>query len=191
MRRILTTLIVCLLLPVFPAPGQEKEAIMLTLPALGEFWYRMETDEGEKAGEAQGYAHLVLSARDDGGLRADWEMKLAFTGGTHEEERTMDMAADGLLLAASISMKGKRTCEARRDGSRWIVTTFGDGVENEVRDVAEDIAAGLGFVIAAMMPMAEGASTTRDELNDAQSYRSEGEMTITVKGEEAGVRPAQ
>jgi uncharacterized protein YndB with AHSA1/START domain len=154
----------CLLFAVSAVPAGEEEAVTLTMPKAGTFWYRME----DAAGHPMGYARLSVSAQG-GGLLAEWTMKLAFPGGKYEEERRMALDAAFLLTEAAYSADGNTVGEVRY------------GAEDRP---AVDAASGVIFLCAAMAPLEPGAVLTRTELNEADGFKPLGATTFTCEAPE-------
>jgi uncharacterized protein YndB with AHSA1/START domain len=153
----------------------------------GEFWYRMEDDKGK----AQGYARMVVKTHDDG-QNIEWEMKLAYTGGSYEEERALAVDKQRGFVRSSYSADGKLVCEGERSEGKVRGTRTKDGKQQPFEIATPDDALPyMGFMLAATMPLAEGETWTRRELDEANAFADKGEMkfemhkdTITWDGKE-------
>lgn len=153
----------------------------------GEFWYRMENAQGKP----QGYARLVVKTHDDG-QNLEWEMKLAYTGGSYEEERALAWDKERRFVSSRYSADGKLVCEGTRAEGKVRGQRTKDG-KLEAFEVAtpDDALPYMGFMLAATMPLADGETWTRRELDEANAFADKGEMkfelhkdTLTWDGKE-------
>jgi len=99
-----------------PTMGRRLSATDLKV-ATGEWWYAMNDEEGKP----MGYCHYTTNTVADGSVRVEWQLRLAFPGGTYEEDRSMDMDGSLRMKAASYAAGGA-TCAGARDGKRITVT---------------------------------------------------------------------
>lgn len=174
----LRTITLCvLLLLVSMAAAEEEEAVKLTDPKLGEFWFRMQDPEGGP----QGYCRLTVTRQGDGGLDFFWELHLGFSGGSYEEERNLSIGADRRLVSCSMKISGEFLSEGRREGDRIKGKAKVEGELKEI-DLAipDDVLSSLSFVVAAMMPLDEGTKFSFPELNESKGFEPAGTATATV-----------
>ncbi len=174
------------------APEKPAEAA----PMLnGEFWYRMEDDKGK----AQGYTRMLVKG-DDAGQHIDWEMKIAFTGGSYEESRALAWDKERRFVSSSYSADGKLICEGvRKEGKVSGQRMNKDGkLEPFTAETPDDALPYMGFLLAATMPLREGESWTRKELDEANGFAEKGELkfelhkdTVTWDGKEIPVWRAE
>jgi uncharacterized protein YndB with AHSA1/START domain len=131
-----------------------------------------------------GYARLEVA--DRGGVRIHWELKIAFPGGTYEEERTMLLDAERRLVGASFSSAGRKHVGHRTKPGTWEVTSLGEGGKSETgtKELAEDSITGMGFVLAAWMPREAGVALLRADVNEAAGFERAGSVVIRGVGEE-------
>lgn len=163
------------------ARGEEEKPVKLTRPKLGTHWYAMTDPEGKP----QGYCRLGLAPSKLSWLHVTWTLKIAYPGGSYEEERTMAIDAAGGLLEASWSDAGKLMHALRRKGEGWVVTDHsGEKPAEKGVDLPADSACGMIFVAAAMLPLTAGTTWTRTDLNDNRGFVSEGPLVFTVVGPE-------
>ena len=146
----------------------------------GEHWYSMQDPEGEP----QGYARLVVSAEDEGARRVEWELHLAFPGGTYEEARSAVFDAEGGMLSATYEDAGSRV-EAERRGER-LVGRVVKGDEEQPLDMPfeADAVGGMGFMLACDLPFEAGHRQAHHDYNEAQGFKPEGSLTLDVRGAE-------
>jgi uncharacterized protein YndB with AHSA1/START domain len=163
--------------------GEDAEQVgvdRLTLKT-GEWWYRM-VDGQDKA---CGYAHLIVAKTLAGGAAVVWELKIAFPGGTYEEERAMGVDADWRLNTVSYSLAGKMMVDCRRKDDAWTGTRRekpgGDAKAFEPV-VPDDAITGMGFVYAAFLPQKSGISLSRTDLNETRGLESEGTCVFRCVG---------
>ena len=146
------------------------------MPKTGEFWYAMlQSDDSP-----QGYARLAILDREGGGFDVDWELRLAFVGGSYEEQRSSSFDAKHRLVAVGYA-SGKQKFAAERKGDEMVVTTPEKLPPVKVK---QDAIAGMGFVLAATMPLEEGARIERTDHNEAQGLAAEGTVVFDVVGKE-------
>ena len=112
------------------------------------------------------------------------ELKLAFPGGTYEEERTATHDAAGRTLAATYAAAGEKVELERRGGRMQGTRRVGDETSPIDVAVSDDALAGMGFVLAADMPFEVGATRPFTDYNEAQGLLREGEASFTVVGTE-------
>lgn len=143
----------------------------------GTWWYAMQTPEGEP----QGFARLLVVAEEGGATRYDWRLRIAFPGGTYEEDRSLVLDADLRMLAASYEGQGARV-EARREGGRLVGTARpADGEPTPIDLAVEDDAlSGMGFVVAASLPRETGHARDFADHNEADGFRPEGRARLVV-----------
>lgn len=143
----------------------------------GEYWYAMQDPEGEP----QGYARLVVGSAAQGASTYAWTLRIAFAGGTYEEERSLTLDAGGVLLASGYRAGASRV-EARREGDRLVGTSCGnDGEESAIDlEVEDDALSGMGFVRAASLERETGASLAFTDYDEASGFVSEGRGEIVV-----------
>ena len=161
------------------AAGEEGSESMLTLPKTGEFWYRMQNAEGEPCG----FARMRIEERDGGGVSVAWELKITFQGGSYEEERHLELGADGRLLAGDYLVKGTPVAEGRREGEVWHAVVHRDGEAVVTKtEITDDTCTGMGFVLAAMLPQEEGARLERTEIDEGKGFEVQGKAAIVCTG---------
>lgn len=143
----------------------------------GTYWYAMQ----ESGGEPQGYARLLVSEGDDGATRYDWRLRIAFPGGTYEEERTLTVDAERRMLAASYE-GGGTVVEARREGTRLVGTIRPAEGEEQALDteIEDDAVSGMGFVLATTLPCETGQALSFADYNESAGFRAEGRGRIEV-----------
>ncbi len=143
----------------------------------GEFWYGMAGADGDP----YGYARLAI-ADAPAGVSCNWELRLAFPGGTYEEERSAVHDAARRTLAATWAADGRRLA-VERQGTRLVGTRVAADAETAIDvEVEDDALAGMGFVIAADLPFEAGATHAFHDYNEAQGLTPEGEARFTVAG---------
>jgi len=146
----------------------------------GEFWYGM----AETEGDPYGFARLALHEVPEG-VACDWELRLAFPGGTYEEERSAVHDARHRTRAATWAAAGERV-ELQRVGDRRVGRRVTEEGETRIDVAVEDDAlAGMGFVLAADLPFEAGATYAFHDYNEAQGLVPEGEAAFVVAGPEA------
>jgi uncharacterized protein YndB with AHSA1/START domain len=141
----------------------------------GDWWYSM----NDPAGKPTGYAHLVVSKTESGGLRVAWELKINYSGSSYEEERTLILDKAWRLLAAAYKVGDNLVTDGRRMPDGWIAREGADPQE-----IPEDAGTGMSFVAAAFLPLEKGTVFKFTELNEAQEFKSLGETTIECMGSE-------
>lgn len=148
----------------------------------GEYWYAMQ----DPAGTPQGYARLLVSARGDA-TRYEWRLRIAFPGGTYEEDRSLTLDAGARMVEASFAGGGAEVY-AERDGTRFVGTVrSADGEEVALDvEVEDDAMSGLGFVLAATLPRETGRTLSFADYNESAGFRAEGRARVEV-GERAAV----
>lgn len=163
-------------------PGAAKEPEAAGGPArAGEHWYRMEDSQGA----AMGYARLVVENSEQR-QKFDWEMKLAFSGGTYEEQRLLEVDSARRLLRAAYSADGKSVSEAARKDGRLVGTARkGDEMLPIDLPLTESHCTLMDFLLAATLPLKEGASLKVLELDEANGFADNGETTLTCRGKDA------
>jgi len=143
----------------------------------GDYWYAMQ----DPRGEPQGYARLVVR-RDAGGASTfDWTLRIAFAGGTYEEDRSLTLDEGGTLLAAGYRC-GESEVRVRREGRRLVGIRRGDdGGETPIDlEVPDDALSGMGFVRAASLPHETGARLAFSDFNEAAGFAAEGRAELVV-----------
>ena len=149
----------------------------------GTYWYAMQTP----GGEPQGYARLVVSTVDEGAKRYDWRLRIAFPGGTYEEDRSLTVDTEGRMLGATFAAGGSEV-EARRENGNLVgrVRTA-EGEEQPLELAVEDDAlSGMGFVLATTLPRETGRTLTFADYNESAGFRAEGRARVVV-GERVSV----
>jgi uncharacterized protein YndB with AHSA1/START domain len=141
----------------------------------GDWWYSM----NDPAGKPTGYAHLVISKTDPGGLRVAWELKINHAGNSYEEERTLILDKEWRLLAAAYKVGDNLVTDGRRIKDGWIAREGADPQE-----IPDDAGTGMSFVAAAFLPLEKGTVFKFTELNEAQEFKSLGETSIECMGRE-------
>jgi len=146
----------------------------------GEYWYAMVGADGE----AIGYARMRLETVGEGGVGVDWELKIVYGGSPYEERRTLELDAARRTVAASYTT-GNLHVEARRDGTHMKGRVV-QGAETDPIDVEVDERAlpGMGFVLAAELPLEAGAEWKGVDVNEAQGFAAAGGLTLRVVGRE-------
>jgi hypothetical protein len=154
---------------------------MLMLPRTGTFWYRM----ADPHGEPFGFARMEITSPADGGLHVDWELRLAFPGGTYEEVRTLTVDPAWRMQAATIRTGEGPLISGRREGERWFWSAEGSPEEHSF-DLSERTYSGMDFVLAAaLQPLAEGTTHEVEELNEAKGFEPVGAGVFLVQGVES------
>jgi uncharacterized protein YndB with AHSA1/START domain len=151
-------------------------------PKLGEYWYGMYNQDGE----SQGYARLLLRETTGGGFHCEWELKVAFPGGTHEEERGATFHRDLRQTFAEFKSGLTRVVVAREGD----VMVGKHGVDDLRVEVAADAIGGMGFVLAAAMPLEADATLSRTEYNTNTAMQPMGAVTFQVGEQEELELPA-
>jgi uncharacterized protein YndB with AHSA1/START domain len=152
----------------------------------GVYWYAMQ----DPAGAPQGYARLLVVAEGDDGTRYDWRLRIAFPGGTYEEERSLTLDAAGRMVAASFEGTGAAV-QARRQGDRLVGTArSADGKEEPVDlRVEDDALSGMGFVRAADLPRESGRALSFADYDESAGFRAAGRAEIRVGEREPAPLP--
>ena len=146
----------------------------------GEHWYAMQ----DPTGQPQGYARLRVDDAADGGRRVRWDLRLAFPGGTYEEDRSALFDAEGRMLEATYT-DGATTVAVRLEGDRFVGTLDGpDGRVAIDQPAPGGAVAGMGFVLATTLPLEEGYERRVPDFNEAQGMKPEGTAIFVVKGGE-------
>jgi hypothetical protein len=147
-----------------------------------EAWYAMNDEHGTP----QGYAHLTIRRAEDQTTEVSWQLRLAFTDGTYEEERSLVLNRQMKLLSAAYSA-GQERCQATRVGDELRIFTSTPNLpepqESKV-PVAVDALMGLDFVLAMAMPLQAGCTLAYSGLNEANGFKSLGPASLEVKGKE-------
>jgi uncharacterized protein YndB with AHSA1/START domain len=127
-------------------------------------------------------------------------MKIAFTGGSYEENRTLAWDKERGFVSSSYSADGKLVCEGtRKEGKVSGKRTNREGkLEEFTVETPDDALPYMGFLLAATMPLRDGESWTRKELDEANGFAAKGELkfelhkdTITWDGKEIPVWRAE
>jgi hypothetical protein len=162
-------------------PERKREVRMIERVTTGTYWYRL-VDENAKP---QGYAKLTLTRPGDGGLFAEWELKIAWSGGAYEESRTIGFDDDGRMTSADYRVGDDLVGEAKRLGS-WlngVAVVEKQQVDVEMQ-VTDDVATGMLFVLASAVPLEEGAIMSFEELDEARGFAPLGQTKLAYKGAE-------
>jgi uncharacterized protein YndB with AHSA1/START domain len=171
---------ICVLLLLIPTtltiaqeePPMPKPTVEFTQMKLGEFWYGMYRPDGT----AEGYARINLRGTKQGGVHCDWDLHIAYDGGTYEEERKITFNKDWRLTYTEIEASGKRILAAREGD----VMVGKSGIDDLRVEVADDAVTGMGFILAAAAPLKAGTTFTRHEYNEAQDLKDLSTTTFNV-----------
>lgn len=156
-----------------PVADKGEPSVSLTPQKTGTFWYAMH-DSNSKTDA--GYVKFNAQGTKAGGVHIDWELHIAFPGGTHEEARAVTFDKAGLQTFSETVMGGKRVI-ASRAGKVWAGK---NGIEDFTTDTAETAVTGMGFLLAAWLPLSEGTKLVRNERNEAHDLKDLGDCTFTV-----------
>lgn len=143
----------------------------------GTYWYAMQTPEGEP----QGYARLLVVEDEGDTTRYDWRLRIAFPGGTYEEDRSLTLDDAGRLVAASYEGPGT-VVTARREAGRIVGSVRASGGEEHPLDleVEDDASTGMGFVLATRLPRESGQELSFADYNESSGFAAEGRARMVV-----------
>mgnify|MGYP001813822035 CR=1 FL=1 len=128
-----------------------------------------------------GSARILVAEAEAGATRYDWRLRIAFPGGTYEEDRSLTVDAEGRLEAATFEGGGAHV-RARRDGARLVGNLRPpEGEETELDlEVEDDAMSGMGFVLATTLPRETGASLSFADYNESAGFSAEGRAKVVV-----------
>jgi len=179
-------------LPILPALLLLLSACAHTVPTetipmignvqTGEFWFRL--DDGE--GHPQGYAHMVLTTPDGGGIAVDWELRIAWSGGSYEETRTLALDAGGRMTRADYRVGGETVSAATRSGEwlRGFAVEDGHRADIELK-IPDDAITGMLFILGPGVPLEAGGELAFQELDEAHGFSPLGPTKIVYGGPES------
>lgn len=162
-----------------PAPDESDDSsadTFFTRMKLGEFWYGMYLPDGT----TEGYARMSLRETKQGGVHCDWELHIAYDGGTYEEERKITFDADWQMTFSEYEANGLRVLGARK-GS---VMVGKSGVDDLHAEVTDDAVTGMGFILASAAPLKQGTEFKRNEYNEAADFKDLSTTTFTFGNQE-------
>lgn len=146
----------------------------------GTYWYRMEhrPDDGQL-----GYTRMICRPLDDGTISINWEMKLGTPGGSYEEERLMVIDSALRVERLRYAANDRLVMEVSRDGKLLI----GEASRKDAKELLQleiqapdDAGSCILFALAAFIPLDEGTTYTRTELNEADALKKLGIATFVV-----------
>lgn len=159
-----------------PAPDEKPAETQFTRMKLGEFWYGMYLPDGT----AEGYARINLRETRQGGVHCDWELHIAYDGGSYEEERKISFDDNWQMTFSEYEANGHRVVAAREGN----VVVGKSGVDDLRVEVTEDAVTGMGFILAAAAPLESGKKFTRNEYNEAADFKDLSTTSLTVGKQE-------
>jgi uncharacterized protein YndB with AHSA1/START domain len=191
--RLLTCVLCLLIAATFIAAQDAPPAPSTATPAIkhGEYWYGMYLPDGT----TEGYARIHAAAADVGGTRVEWELHIAYEGGSYEEERTVTHDTQNRLRYSRMKT-GKSTIEGEVSGydSKEGPVIKGAADKGERKElsvlVKADATTGMGFVLAPGLKLETGAELKRTEYNEADNFSESGTLTLTVEDREEVEVPA-
>ncbi|KAF0242597.1 MAG: Activator of Hsp90 ATPase 1 family [Planctomycetota bacterium] len=116
----------------------------------GEFWYR--AVEGH--GRTEGFMRLTVDKPEGGGLKATWELKVAYPGGHYAEKRSMEVDGRRNFIRAAMEVEAGPSGEAEWSEEKKGVTGRGSKIpsakkEEVLIDTGRQSSAALTVVLAA------------------------------------------
>ena len=140
----------------------------------------------DETGHQYGFCWYKVERRPPG-VDVSWKLRLAFPGGSYEEDRTMVLDKALQLVSASYSSGGD-FCKGSVIGTRVEVLLGGSQPEKTSKtisvDVPTDALPGMDFVMASWLPLVQGAELRYSGVNESAGFKLLGPHVLEVVGRE-------
>jgi uncharacterized protein YndB with AHSA1/START domain len=178
MRHFLAGVTVAVLLPLNAlADDFEKGAHMKP----GEYWYRMDGQDGQPCG----YAKIGATPTAHAGNVVVWELRVVMQGTSYQEERGLAFEDDHRLAMAYMKVGEDVVCDAKWDGANLVGKAR---VKGKMQDISvprkPEHMTGMGFMLALEMPLKVGATWKCRQLDEANGLVEGPEYSTTCEAEE-------